>query len=394
MNLTPWMKQFYELKEQNPDTILFFRMWDFYEMFDEDAKIAHKILWINITSRNKNAQNPIPLAWIPYHARDKYLPILVKAGYKVSIAEQVSDPKLKWIVKREIVRTVTPATINLEWDNFIELNNYIIAITEEKWFYWMSFLESNSFEWKTSEFDSFDNLVTQIYKIAPKEVILDKNLFSNTHIKEILEKKYSLNIYYYDTNFDEKMLLKHFWVSSFSAFWLEGKNQAIKASNLLLKYLQDNQKSDLKHLNKIWVENFSKYLEIDESTLNNLDIIYNFQTKSATVWTLFWVLNKTHTPMGKRFLRDSLIKPLKSKIEIEKRQLIVKELLDNTILREKIIEKLKGICDLENILTRLALNRANPRDLLNLKNSLQNILDLIEVIKSEGSSELKGMFGV
>lgn len=101
MNLTPWMKQFYELKEQNPDTILFFRMWDFYEMFDEDAKIAHKILWINITSRNKNAQNPIPLAWIPYHARDKYLPILVKAWYKVSIAEQVSDPKLKWIVKRK-----------------------------------------------------------------------------------------------------------------------------------------------------------------------------------------------------------------------------------------------------------------------------------------------------
>jgi len=137
--LTPWMIQFYEIKEQYKDCILFFRMWDFYEMFDEDANIAHRVLWIAVTSRNKNAAKPIPLAGIPFHAKEKYLPQLVKAGYKVAIAEQVSDPKAKWIVKREVQRVVTPSTLSLEWENYEDawvIQNIILAISEDKEKYW------------------------------------------------------------------------------------------------------------------------------------------------------------------------------------------------------------------------------------------------------------------
>jgi len=396
MNLTPWMQQYYEIKKQNPNTILFFRMWDFYEMFDEDAKIAHKILWINITSRNKNSTEPIPLAWIPYHAKNKYLPILVNAWYKVSIAEQVSDPKLKWIVKREVVRTVTPATLNLEWENYSsssDNSNYIVSIYENEWKYGLSFIESSNLTWKASEFSNFEELQTQIYKISPKEVILDKELFNNQKIKDILEKKYNLNIFYYDLkNNKQDNIYKHFWVSNLSWFWLENKPLAIKASNLLLVYLKENQKSELKHLKNIWVENFSDFLELDESTINNLDLIYNFQTKSATQWTLFWILNKTNTPMWKRFLRDSILWPLKDKTEIETRHVIIWELLNDRILLDDIIAKLKQVSDIENILSRLALNRSNPRDLINLKNSLENIVEVLEIINTRWSNKLRKIF--
>jgi len=186
--LTPAMIQFYELKAQNPDAILWFRMGDFYEMFDDDAHIAHRVLGINVTTRNKNADNPQPLAWIPYHAKDKYLPGLVNAGYKVAIAEQVSDPKAKWIVNREVVRIVTPATINLEWESYVNSENsvnYILGIVEENWKYAISILDPSSWDWKTWELENFSKLSWEIYKISPKEVILEKKLFWNKELKDI-----------------------------------------------------------------------------------------------------------------------------------------------------------------------------------------------------------------
>jgi len=151
------MQQYYDLKEQHKDAILFFRMWDFYEMFSEDANIAHRVLGIAVTSRNKNAAEPIPLAGIPYHAKEKYLPLLVWAWYKVAIAEQVSDPKLKWIVKREVVRVVTPSTLDLEWEWYasIKASNYIVSVVYENDMYGVSFLDVTTNSWISSEFTSF-----------------------------------------------------------------------------------------------------------------------------------------------------------------------------------------------------------------------------------------------
>lgn len=392
------MIQYYELKEKHPDSILFFRMGDFYEMFDEDAHIAHKVLGINITTRNKNAAEPIPLAGIPFHAKDKYLPILVNAGYKVAIAEQVSDPKLKGIVKREVVRIVTPATLNLEWDwynNDEESTNYIIAISENKGIYGISLLESSSSKWSTWELTWIQKLSGEIYKIAPKEVILEKKLFWDEALKEILEKKYSLNIYYFDSCSEaRKTLISHFWTSNLEWFWIENKPNAIQASSILLEYLKTNQKDNLKHLSSINYEWFSDTMELDEATIRNLDIIYNLGTKSQTIGTLFWVLDKTKTPMGKRLLKEAITKPLQNTDEINRRLDIAEAFKNNKILLENIREKLKYVSDLENILTRLALWRANPKDLLNLKKSLETILEVIDIIKKENNTKLNSLLNI
>ena len=392
MSITPAMIQYYELKEKYNDSILFFRMGDFYEMFDNDAVIAHKILWINLTSRNKNAVNPIPLAWIPYHTKDKYLPMLVNAWYKVAIAEQISDPELKWIINRKVVRIVTPATLNLEWETYSNNNNntnYIISICESDWNYWVSFIESSSSNWKVWVLNNIDELSTWIYKISPKEVILEKTLYNNTNIKELLEKKYSLNIYFFETKLNNREnLLNHFQTKNLNWFWIENNNLAIYAANFLLEYLKQNQNSELEYLDKISLETFSNYLELDEATIKNLDLLYNIWTKSGTIWTLFWIIDKTKTSMWKRLLKESIINPLKNKLNIESRLTIIDEFLKNKILLDKTCEKLKWVSDLENILTRLALWRANPRDLLNLKRSLELIIDTMELINKEGSKKL------
>ena len=396
--LTPAMVQYYELKKQNPDSILWFRMGDFYEMFDTDAHIAHKVLWINVTTRNKNAENPQPLAWIPYHAKDKYLPMLVNAGYKVAISEQVSDPKAKWIVNREVVRVVTPATLNLEWESYSWVNdeiNYILGVVEEDWRYWISILDPSSGKWKTGELGNFNKLSWEIYKISPKEVILEKKLFQDKKLKEILEKKYSLNIYFFESkNNSTEILEKHFEVKNLEWFNLIGKKLAQRASALILEYLESTQKTDLWYLDKISYETFSDYMDLDESTIMSLDLLYNFSSKSSKLWTLFWVLDKTKTSMWRRFLRESIVKPLQNIEEIDKRQNIIEEFFKNPILLDKVTFKLKKVADLDNILTRLALGRANPRDLIALKTSMQVILDIYEMIKESWNERLVELLSI
>jgi len=396
--LTPAMIQFYELKKQNPDSILWFRMGDFYEMFDEDAHIAHKVLWINVTTRNKNAENPQPLAGIPYHAKDKYLPMLVKAWYKVAISEQVSDPKAKWIVNREVVRVVTPATLNLEWESYSWANdeiNYILAIVEKDWKYAISVLDPSSWDWKTWELENFDKLSGEVYKISPKEVILEKKLFGDEKLKEILEKKYSLNIYFFESNNNPTTILEeHFEVKNLEWFNLIGKKLAQKASALILEYLKSTQKTDITYLDRISYETFSDYMDLDESTIMSLDLLYNFSSKSSKLGTLFWVLDKTKTSMWKRFLRESIVKPLQNIEEIERRQDIIEEFLKNPVLLDKVTWELKQVADLDNILTRLALWRANPRDLIALKTSMQVILKVYEIIKENWDEKLTNLLKI
>lgn len=394
--LTPAMKQYYDIKEKYKDSILFFRMWDFYEMFWDDAKIAHKVLWIAITSRNKNASDPIELAWVPFHAKDKYLPQLVNAWYKVAIVEQISDPKLKWIVKREVVRVVTPATLSLESDKFEDSNsNIILSISFINWLYWISFINIWENKWNTWEFNNLDDFSREIYKISPKEVIIEKNLFNNIEIKELLSKKYSLNIYYFSNSWDSrKKLINHFWVKNLEWFWIEWKIACQESSAQLLNYLEQNQKSGLTFLDSITYMTFSWYLDLDESTIRNLDLIYNISTKSSIIWTLYWVLNKTKTSMWNRFLKESIIYPLQDIDEIKKRQNFIEQLLNDKITLDKIREKLWLISDIDSILNRIALNRALPRDLLNLKRSLESILEVYKIIKSSWNKKLENILSL
>ncbi len=389
---TPAMKQYYDIKNEYKDCILFFRMGDFYEMFDEDAHIAHKVLGIAITTRNKNASSPTPLAGIPYHAKEKYLPLLVEAGYKVAIAEQVSDPKLKGIVRREVARVVTPATLHLEGEEYEKniTNSYIVSIVEENGKYGVSFLDLTNNYWFCSEFTSFDSMAWEIYRIAPKEVILEKNLFEEGNIRNLFIKKFNLNIYYFEGKKQAKeRLCSHFWVKNLEWFWIENKALAQKSSALLLDYLEGNQKSSVAFLDAIHFESFSNFLEIDESTMKNLDIIYNFSTKSRTIWTLFWVMHQTKTSAWTRILQQNLVKPSKDKEEIEKRHIFIEEFLNNKILLHQVQARLKYISDIDSILTRLALWRSNCRDLLHLKKSLQMMEEIFELIEKSPSEKLK-----
>lgn len=388
-DLTPWMVQYYELKKDYPDAILFFRMWDFYEMFDDDALIANKILWIALTSRDKNSKNPTPLAWIPFHAKDKYLPILVGAWYKVAIAEQVSDPKLKWIIKREVVRVVTPATISLEWENFDNTNSNIVSISSLQEKYWLSILNVTESKWQTCEFLNFWDLEKELFKIFPNEVVLEKKLFTDTKIKEILEKKFALNIYYFEPkqNAYEK-LTNHFWTKNLNGFWIENDKEAQRASSLLLEYLETNQKINFTFLNSISILNLDNYLKLDEATIKNLDLVYNLATKSNKEWTLFWVLNETKTTSWFYMLQEAILKPLKDKEEIEKRLDFVEAFLEDKILLDKVRNELSKISNISWIMNRLALNRATARDLVNLKNSLKAILRVIEIIKTSENKVL------
>lgn len=397
MTLTPWMQQYFDLKEQAQDAILFFRLWDFYEMFAEDAHIAHKVLWISITSRNKNAKEPLAMAGIPFHAKAKYLPMLVNAWYKVAIAEQVSDPKLKWIVKREIVRVITPSTLELEGEEFQSSSenpsNIMVAITENNGIFWASFLDISSNKWFCSEFITFDGLKEFLYKISPKEIVLEKKLFWNKELKEVLEMKYALNIYYFEERNNPEIYLKnYFWVKNLDWYGISWFTVAQEAASLLIQYFQSNQNNSWTLFNKISYLSFDSFMNLDESTIHNLDLIYNFSTKSTVQWTLFWVLNKTKTWAGNRYLRQQILRPLQDINEIETRQKYIHEFYKNKLLLDKVRDELTYVSDIDAILNRIALNRANPRDLLNLKRSLESIIKVVELIKNSNSTQLKKLF--
>lgn len=394
--LTPAMKQYFELKNEVQDAVLFFRMWDFYEMFWEDAHIAHTVLWVALTTRNKNAKEPIPLAWIPFHAKEKYLPKLVQAGYKVAIAEQVSDPKLKWIVKRAIVRVVTPGTLHIESDSQeSSVSNIILAITEESWAYGMSYIDTSSNSWISAFFQDFSMLSREIYKISPLEVVLEKKLFQNQEIHDLLSKKYGLNIYYYEIKHKPKeFLMGHFWVKNLEWFWIENFPLAQSASALVLEYLQSVHKHQLEYMNSLKFETFSYSLDLDESTIRSLDLVYNFFTKSSREGTLLWVLNHTKTAMWMRLLRENIIHPLQDVSLIHQRYDFIEAFLKDKPLLDDISTELKKIADIDTLLSRIALWRANPRDLLMLKKSLKALVSVFKLIESSKNIELKKILSI
>lgn len=395
MNLTPAMKQYYDIKSKYQDSILFFRMGDFYEMFEEDAKIANKVLWIALTTRNKNAENPILLAWIPYHAKQKYLPILVESWYKVAIAEQVSDPKAKWIVERQVERVVTPSTIWLEWEDYESSSdsNVVISVISKQDKYAISIINFSDHTWKCSEFPDLQSCITKLYKISPSEVVLEKSLHDNQQLQDILVKKYNLNIYYkVFSGKSYRFLTDLFWTKNLESFWLENYILAQDAATMLIKYVRENQNNNLNFLHKLTYDSFSSYMDLDDTTIRSLDLVFNLATNSKTTGTLLWVLDDTKTQMGKRYMRQQILHPLQDIAKIQERQKFIWELKKDTILLEKIRKKLREVVDLDMMLTRLSLDRVWPKDLLTLKNSLINVREIIELIKHSENKTLNKIF--
>lgn len=369
-NLTPGMKQYREAKIANPDCVIMLRMGDFYELFYEDAITASKELEITLTSRGKDDKKA-PLAGVPYHALDNYLGRLVKKGYKVAIIEQLENPQeAKGLVKRGLVRIVTPGTV-IESSMLDEKNNnYIAALTIHENHFVIAYCDLSTGEFCTTSFNNFQSLLNELARINPSECIIPESLKINSEIIENLNSKScflsSLDDFFFRVNKAKEILSNYFNINSFGL-----EDDHIAVSGGLMKYLTDTQKNSLSHLRKITLKSNEHTMMLDSSTIRNLELLRNIKDSGSA--TLLSVLDKTVTSMGARLLKKWLQEPLLKQSLIEKRLEAVDDLNKNVIDREEIISLLDQVYDLERLIGRINYGNASPRDLLALKNSLQQL---------------------
>jgi len=385
--LTPALKQFLNIKREYPKSILLFRMGDFYECFFEDAKTVSEILNITLTKRGKKSK--VPLAGVPYHALNQYLKKLIAAGKTVTIIEQVEDPKLAKgrIVKREVVRTVTPGTIIV--DDFLDskTNNYLLSIYKNKNI-GVAFLDISTSEFYVFETDD-NSILTDLIKINPAEILLPDSFDSNlkNSIKKVLNATINEQPFiYYNRDFGEEKIKETFNIISLKAFDLENHNEIIGAIGSLLQYIEYTQKSKLKNVKRIKFFNKEKYLALDANTIKNLEILQNndFVNKN----TLLSVIDYTKTPMGSRFLKKNIILPLKIKSEIEYRLNIVEKIIDSGLSYD-FSDCLSKIGDFERLASKIMYGNASPRDLLSLKQSIDYTKPLVSILENSNIDELK-----
>lgn len=369
------MQQYMETKKEYKDCILFYRLGDFYEMFFDDALTASRELEITLTGKNCGLEERAPMCGIPYHAVDGYLNKLVSKGYKVAICEQVEDPKqAKGIVKREVVRIVTPGT-NLNTQALDETkNNYIMCIVYIADRYGLSVADVTTGDYLVTEIDSSTKLRDEIYKFMPSEIICNEAFYMSGMDLDDMKNRlgitiYSLDAWYFDDVICERTLKEHFHVSSLEGLGLKDYDCGVIASGALLQYLLETQKNDLTHLSRLTGYVTGKYMLLDSSTRRNLELCETLREKQKR-GSLLWVLDKTRTAMGGRTLRKYVEQPLIDAESIEERLNSVEELKNNAICREEIREYLGAIYDLERLMSRVTYQSANPRDLIALKSSL------------------------
>ncbi len=379
--LTPGMKQYLDVKKAHPDCLVMLRMGDFYEMFYQDAITAARELEITLTSRGKGEKRA-PLAGVPFHAIESYLGKLVKKGFKVAIVEQLEDPKkAKGLVKRGLVRIVTPGTI-IESSMLNEKeNNYIIALTSQGEELAIAFCDLSTGEFFTANVPNLKALRNEMARLNPSECVVPESLLVN---KEIINQIKNSNCYvntiedyYFRSEKAREILLNHFNLHNLEAFGLEDKKLNLSACGALLHYLTTTQKNSLSHIKKISFHRSQETMALDAGTLRNLELAKNIRDGSAR-GTLLGVLDKTCTVMGARLLKKWLYAPLLQKKAIEKRLDAVGELSQNVIAREEIKNILQEINDLERLISRVNYGNANPRDMLALRNSLSRIPGLKE----------------
>jgi len=390
--LTPMMQQYMETKAQYKDCILFYRLGDFYEMFFEDAITVTKELEITLTGKNCGLEERAPMCGVPYHSVEGYLNRLVQKGYKVAICEQVEDPKLaKGIVKREVVRIVTPGT-NLNTQALdASKNNYIMCIVYMDDQYGLAVADVTTGDYFVTELDSARKLMDEIAKYAPSEIVCNESLYvSGIDLEDLKERLgitiYALDSWYFDDSSCVKVLKEHFKVASLEALGIGDYNSGTIGAGALLRYLYDTQKNSLSHLTGITGYTTGKYMLLDSSSRRNLELCETLREKQKR-GSLLWVLDKTKTAMGARTLRSYIEQPLIDKEEIVKRLDAVAELKDSAITREELREYLAPVYDLERLISRITYQSANPRDLIAFKSSLK-MLPHIKCILGDLSSPL------
>ena len=397
MALSPMMQEYVKTKEEYNDCILFYRLGDFYEMFFDDALTASKELEITLTGKDCGLEERAPMCGVPYHAADTYVNKLIEKGYKVAICEQVSDPKTtKGLVKREVIRVVTPGTV-LDAVSLDETkNNYIMSIVFTEDHFGCAIADITTGDCYVTEIDRTQKMLDEINKFTPAEIICnDSFLMSGVDTDDL---KNRLNIYvnsleswHFDQDTCERALKDHFHVSTLEGIGLKDYDSGMIASGALFLYLTETQKSAMSHMTSIHPYSADKYMLIDSSSRRNLELVETLREKQKR-GSLLWVLDKTRTAMGARTLRSYVEQPLIDKNAIEERLDAIEELNKNALLREEIREYLGPIYDLERLVSRISYKSANPRDLVAFRSSLHMLPYIKDLLKEFHSSLLTQIF--
>ncbi|MFQ5799563.1 MAG: DNA mismatch repair protein MutS, partial [Bacteroidota bacterium] len=378
---TPLMRQYQKIKQRYPDTVLLFRMGDFFETFNDDAAITSKVLGITLTRRGDGAAKDVPLAGFPHHALDTYLPKLLKAGYRVAICEQLEDPRFATgIVKRDVIEVVTPGVAFSEKVLDQKKNNYLAALhfpspsQEHDEILGFAFVDVSTGEFALSE-PSMNQLGEQISNVDPSEILVEKSKFEA--VQEILKDRYDgiytkLEDWIFNYDYAYELLINHFKTQSLKGFGVEELKLGVVAAGAVMNYLQETQKANLPHIRKIVPDDVSAYMVLPSSTIRNLEIISSLG-EGGKSGTLLSILDRTRTPMGGRLLKKWLTRPFKILDPIIERQEMVSQFAADQEMRRKVIEELTGIGDLERLIAKISTGRATPREVVWLKTILQKI---------------------
>lgn len=397
MALTPMMQQYMETKEQYKDCILLYRLGDFYEMFFDDALIASKVLEITLTGKDCGQSERAPMCGIPYHALDGYLTKLIDHGYKAAICEQVEDPKTaKGIVKREVIRIVTPGT-NLSMQSLDESkNNYLMCLFYMDEQFGISVADISTGDYYMTEVDSAKKVFDEINRYMPAEIIYnDYFLMSGLNLEELGEKMQfsvsALDSWYSDEALCVQKIKDHFHVLSLDGLGLSDYSAGTIAAGMLLLYLYETQKNALPQMTRIIPYKTERYMVLDTATRRNLELLETLREKQKR-GSLLWVLDKTKTAMGARFLRSCIEQPFVQKEYIERRLESLEELNEDVITRDEIREYLNAIYDLERLMSKISYKSANPRDLIAFKNSLSMIPPIKYLLRNMHTPDLKEIY--
>lgn len=357
--LSPGMQQYLDIKKDYPDAFLLFRMGDFYELFYEDAINAAQILEIALTSRNKNSENPIPMAGVPYHSVQQYIDVLIESGYKVAIAEQVEDPKKAvGVVKREVVQVITPGTV-VDSSKPDSQNNFLVALDKLGNLYGLAYMDLVTGEFQVTSLSDFNMVCGEIRNLRAREVVLGYELPESEH--QVLANQMNLLLSQVGTAFEDVQLLGD-----------ELSRLEHQVAGKLLEYVHQTQLRELSHLKRVHHYEIKDFLQMDYATMASLDLTENARTGKKH-GSLYWLMDETKTAMGTRLLRRWIQQPLIDKERILKRQDVVQVFLDYFFERSDLADSLKGVYDIERLASRVSFGKTNPKDLLQLAATLSNV---------------------
>lgn len=360
--VTPMMAQYFAIKENYQDCLLFYRLGDFYELFYDDAKVASEALEITLTSRNKNSENPVPMCGVPHHSSAEYIKTLVEKGYRVAICEQLEDAKLtKGMVKRDVVQVITPGTM-LEATNQEDKQHHYLAAIQYDTEFSLAYADVITGELKVTSLKTLDELITELGSIDVKEIVYQKE------IDERIQKRLSTQFSFVYSRQDKVEDLADFENLLHSV----SQDDQLHVVSILLSYIMRTQKRHLIHLQPVKVYSAEHYLKLDYNAKSNLELVESSRTRSKK-GSLLWLLDETKTAMGGRMLKLWIEKPLIQRLDIEARQKKVKSLMNHYFERIDLIQALKSIYDLERLVARVSFGSASPRDLVQLKVSLEQI---------------------